>query len=162
MVTRLNTCIVYNIHLPWVHPESSPQKIQRNEHIVKSLQKHIISSSPSITQFVIGDLNLSSSHNEQLCHRYFHSPQWSIQSFGESYKLSPETVHKRKTFRAIDGQADDGCILMSPWKSNVIHMENSTIRNKTLPVDHTGLFKPLLKSTYPSDHMLVSFVCYRE
>lgn len=156
LVTALRSCTIYNVHIPWIGPDHSAEKHERTEQSVRILAKHVRKHSDSV---VLGDLNLSCSFNEKLYQTYFNKRFYTINTFGESYKLSAENIGQRKTFKALEHTPDDGCITHKKYTTQTKH---TTLVNQKLPVDKKGWFLPSQKSVHPSDHALVSVQCTRQ
>lgn len=155
LVTVLRSCVIYNVHIPWVAPEHSVEKHEQTEKTVRLIVKHVRNNTNSV---VVGDLNLSCPFNARLYQTYFNKRFYTINVFGESYKLSPENIRERKTFKALEHTPDDGCITHNHYTTQA---EYTTLGSQKLPVDKTSWFLPSQQSTYPSDHALVVVTCTR-
>lgn len=153
LVTSLKTCTVYNVHIPWVAPEHPPYKHQRTEQTVRALSLAMCNHKTSV---LLGDLNMSCDFNVGLYNKYFPQQLYNTHTFGESYKLSPENVRQRKTFKLLEHTPDDACIVHGCYS---LSTRVESLSKKQMPIDHTGWFIKQAKSTYPSDHALARVDC---
>lgn len=153
LVTSLRTCTIYNVHIPWVAPDHSPYKHQRTKQTVWALSRAMRNNETSV---LLGDLNMSCEFNVGLYKKYFSQRFYNTHTFGESYKLSPENVLKRKTFKLLEHTTDDGCIVHSCY---ALSSQFNSLGKKQLPIDHTGWFIKQTNSSYPSDHALAQVDC---
>jgi hypothetical protein len=153
LITHLGAYTLYNIHAQWVCADDSgsERKIQRNRQIAERLSASIrrVGIGKAV---VLGDLNLSSEFNQKLYAEFFPPKLFATAVFGESYKLSPEHVKRRTTFRSISQTPDDGCIAHASWTTSHAH---TSLKEMYLPVDTCGWFLPMRKDMSPSDHALV-------
>ena len=153
LVTTLKSCVVYNVHIPWVSSDHPVLKHHKTEQTVRSLADEARKGN---TRVIIGDLNLSCPFNRGLYKKYFAAQCYVVNEFGESYKLSAENVRQRKTFKMLDNSADDGCITHRTYTTTATF---DSLRHQQLPVDKNGWFLPPTSSHHPSDHALVAVHC---
>jgi hypothetical protein len=153
LVTRVGVYMLYNIHMPWVRADDigSERKVRRNRQIVERLSTSVRHMGIG-KAIVLGDLNLSSEFNQKLYAEFFPSKRFATTVFGESYKLSPEHVKRRTTFRSVSQTPDDGCIVHASWTTSHAH---ASLKETYLPVDARGWFLPTRADMSPSDHALV-------
>lgn len=153
LVTVLQSCVLYNVHIPWVAPEHPEYKHRRTEQTVQALAHAVRQDQNSV---VLGDLNLSCAFNCGLYQKYFSTRFYKTHVFGESYKLSPENILQRKTFKLLEHTPDDGCIT-----HNIYNVKTTfdSLCNQKLPVNRSGWFVPKQDDTYPSDHSMVTVQC---
>jgi hypothetical protein len=153
LITQVGVYTLYNIHAQWVCADDvgSERKVQRNRQIAERLSASIrrVGIGKAV---VLGDLNLSSVFNQKLYAEFFPPKLFATTVFGESYKLSPEHVKRRTTFRSVSQTPDDGCIAHASWTTSHTH---ASLRETYLPVDTRGWFLPTRKDMSPSDHALV-------
>lgn len=153
LITRLKQMTLYNVHIPWVGSDHTDYRKKRTEQTIRSLASALHKQPNSI---IIGDLNLSCTFNDILYKQCFAQRVYTINIFGESYKLSPENVLQRKTFTSLEHTPDDGCIAHN--KHHITSHFNSLTKEK-LPVDTNGWFLKSQKDKYPSDHAMVWVAC---
>ena len=153
LCTPLKSCTLFNVHIPWISQHHSEFKKTKTTQTVASIARVVKSFSKSI---FIGDLNQSCPFNQMLFAKYFNKTMFTRFVCGESYKLSPEHVLSRKTFRSLSQTPDDGCIV---HKRTNVRTSFVSIKQKKLPVDKRGWFLPDQTNCFPSDHALFKVEC---
>ena len=153
LCTPLKTCTLFNVHIPWIAPNHSDYKKEKTTQTIASIALAMKSNPKNI---LIGDLNQSCPFNQKLYERFFNNTMYHRFVCGESYKLSPENVLGRKTFRSLPQTPDDGCIV---HKSVQAHMSFTSIQRNRLSVDKQGWFLADQTNCFPSDHALFKVEC---